>query len=117
MNQNRIQFPATIHKVTTLADGSIRVVADTRELGAEELGQLFAYLKAEGWLLFAPQAFKADELNLPEITADTAKKTPSQRLRASLFVLWSQGGKKESFESFYLTAMERFIEAVKEKLT
>lgn len=110
-----LQIPAVIHKVSTLVDGSVRITADTREMGAEQMANLFGLRNQEGWLLFAPSQFsKVPEL--PDVTPDTTRKSPSQRLRACLFILWQQGGKKENFEMFYLTEIEKIIESVKEKL-
>ncbi len=43
-------------------------------------------------------------------------KTPSQRLRASLYVLWEQRGSKGDFEEFYEDQMEKFIKRIKQEL-
>lgn len=45
-------------------------------------------------------------------------KTPSQRLRACLYVLWKTkpDGKSTNFETFYRNSMEDIIGGVKEKL-
>ena len=54
---------------------------------------------------------------MPEITLEENEKSPSVRLRNSLFVLHTQqSGKPEDFDSFYKRNMERFIQAVKDKL-
>ena len=47
----------------------------------------------------------------------TDGKTPSQRLRAVLFVYWKQHKQKEiEFDIFYVRYMNRLIEQIKEKL-
>lgn len=44
------------------------------------------------------------------------EKSPSQRLRAVLFVLWEQRGSKGEFEEFYKESIERVIKRIKEEL-
>jgi len=46
-----------------------------------------------------------------------SEKTQSQRLRAALYILWEQQKKNDiEFEEFYKIQMERFIQAVKDRL-
>ncbi len=46
------------------------------------------------------------------------EKTPSQRLRAALYIVWEQQRKDVvEFGEFYNTQMERIIEAVKERIS
>ena len=53
-----------------------------------------------------------------EVHKEMEGKTPGQRLRAVLFVLWKKKGQPEmfTFESFYSTQMEKIIEWVKQKI-
>ena len=44
------------------------------------------------------------------------EKTPSQRLRSALYILWEQQKKDIEFDEFYKQQMERFIRAVKERI-
>lgn len=50
------------------------------------------------------------------IESERETKTPGQRLRAILFILWKHENSKESFQSFYDHAMEKFIDHIKKKL-
>lgn len=43
-------------------------------------------------------------------------KTPSQRLRAVIFLLWEQSGKKVDQDEYYEIVMEKIIEQMKSKL-
>lgn len=43
-------------------------------------------------------------------------KTPSQRLRAVLYVLWERKGSNGEFEVFYVASMEKFINRIKQEL-
>lgn len=44
------------------------------------------------------------------------QKSPSQRLRASLFVLHEKSNVKQDFENWYADKMEYFITAVKKAI-
>lgn len=55
--------------------------------------------------------------DLPDLTEEDAGKSPAQRLRATLWRIWEQGGKQGDFELAYRRDMERIIEKLKERLT
>lgn len=59
-----------------------------------------------------------DEVPVGEekIDRELNTKTQSQRLRATLYVLWEQEGKQDSFDDFYRGKMESIIEWIKGKL-
>lgn len=112
-----VQFPALIEKIATLKDGSVRLVVDTRELQSEEMAKLFTLRKAEGWLLFAPTAIKAEDLDLPAIPRDPARnKSQAQRMKAVIYRLWEKAGSIGNFEMFYTSYTEKIINQIKEKL-
>ena len=67
-----------------------------------------------GWLLWSPNQFQTEDI--PKEQAEETQKTSSQRLRATLFVLWKQQGQKGDFEVFYREKMEKLIDMVKSKL-
>ncbi|GAC1499072.1 MAG: hypothetical protein NVS1B10_01410 [Candidatus Saccharimonadales bacterium] len=111
----KVTMPATLQKVETRSDRSVKLVFETRELG-EDAAILFKLAHSEGWLLYSSN--EVEETDVPDEKADsmTGTKTSAQRLRAALYVLFEQRGKKGDFEEFYRTRMERIIETVKEKL-
>jgi hypothetical protein len=51
-----------------------------------------------------------------EVKGEFDRKTPGQRLRATIYVWWQQAGEQGDFETFYLHKMEKIIEGVKSKL-
>ena len=53
---------------------------------------------------------------VPLEAAEDKTKTPSKRLRATLYVLWQQTGEQGDFEVFYREKMEKLIDFVKNKL-
>lgn len=73
-----------------------------------------------GWHGKAARVTIVPEEGTPEeiihVDSEREVKTPSQRLRAVLFILWQTEGKKGQFESWYQHKMETLIEHVKKKL-
>ena len=53
---------------------------------------------------------------LPPLTQEKGSKSPAQRLRGCLWVLWDKEGRKGDFEAFYCQKMENSINALKEQL-
>lgn len=96
---------AIIEKVQTMADHSIQLRLGLPEMSPDEMTKVFSVLNKE-----------VVEI---EFDADVDDKSPSKRLRATLYVLWEQKHKDEyqDFEVFYRTRMERLINQIKEKLT
>lgn len=98
---------AQIGKVSTMADGSIKIELHTQELSSEEMTKLFQLKKGE----------TLGEVEFPEDRSDP--KSHSQRLRAVLYRLWEQSGvdkDKIGHESFYRDKMENLIQHIKDKL-
>jgi hypothetical protein len=95
-----------IGTISTMADWGNKIVLYTPELSTEEMTALFMAKKQ--WI--------ADEIEF-EVWET---KTPSQRLRNSLFILYEQQykwwEKYKSFEAFYAYYMEKLIDQIKEKL-
>ena len=93
-----------IGTISTMSDWGMKIVLYTPELSVEDMTSL----------LQAKKQWIADEIEFEvwEI------KTPSQRLRNSLFVLYEQQykwwEKYKSFEAFYAYCMEKLIDKIKE---
>lgn len=51
-----------------------------------------------------------------EVKSETEAKTQSQRIRACIFVMWKQTGKKGTFEEFYQRKTEKIIDWLKTQL-
>lgn len=109
-------IPAILDKITTLKDGGTKTTFDTQELDDEEISYLFSLRNKMGWLYFV--ADQVDELEIPEDPPAEFKedKTPSQRLRAVMYILWNQLGRHGDFTDFYRIRMNKIIEEVKDKL-
>lgn len=112
-----LKVPAEISRVQTMADGGLRLFVDTQEINPDDKGLVMALHKKIGWFLFSEQELKQeDTLDLPEIKVEKGEKTPGQRLRAVLFLLWNKKKTTESFDSYYRDYINRVIEKLKEGL-
>jgi len=111
------QVQATVTKVSTFADHSLRLQVDTdRELSAEENALVFALYNKSGWFLFKESELKPEDVEVPEYVKEFKEdKTPSQRLRAVIYLNWKQNQIGTS-DDFYTRKMEEIIEHFKSKL-
>lgn len=110
------QVPAMLKGVSTLTDGGVSLRFATQEISKEEMAMLMGKSQTFGWLLFSEQAIREDELKLEEIRKDLKGKTPSQRLKAVLFVLYTESKADGSFEQYYERRMNEIIEQIKLRL-
>jgi hypothetical protein len=111
------QIPATLEGVAALKDGGMSVRFHTQEINPDEKVLLMRYFQKFGWLLFSEKAQDEDTLTLEDIRKDVGGKTPSQRLRSVLYILYQQSGRADlTFEQFYAEKMERIIDQLKGKL-
>lgn len=110
-----IVCPVIIGSVATRADGSIGLRLSTPELKPEEKTAFFEIQGHQLKMLLQPEGM--GEVELKEVKGEFDHKTPGQRLRAVLFVLWKQGTDEQGdFEEFYRRRMEQIIDHVKSKL-
>jgi hypothetical protein len=115
VKEKMIKIPAYFTGFSSKSDGSAGLRFATQELTAEQFADLKRDLNNFGWLLFKENDYSTDDL--PEEQADEDIKSPSKRLRATLWILSQQEGiRKEDFESYYRQKMEKLIDIVKAKL-
>lgn len=113
-----ISLPVIFEKMQPLVDRSWKLTFATRELFGKDVEELANRLGSEGWIVHSANN-DIETADIPEITADAGLegKTPSQRLRNSLYVLWEQRDKPGGdFDTYYLSQMNRLIESIKSKL-
>jgi len=118
MSKLIFQVPAEIGKVETLADKTLRLRVDTTmELPPEQEALIMQLRNKQGYFVYCEQDIKQDDLqDLPQIETVKGVKTPSQRLRAVLYLFWKQGTQVQTPEQFYDREMEKIIEHYKGKL-
>jgi hypothetical protein len=101
-----------------MADGGVRIVFDSQEIrDPAELAALFSMKKeALGFLLFKESEIIREDI--PDYDPDNfdEKKSPSERLRAVMYVFFKEQKKQGDFDSWYRGQMEKMIERYKEKL-
>lgn len=112
---SKFQVEAILEGVAPLKDGGVSLRFHTNEITKPQKVELMDYYQSFGWLLF-----KANEHQESEVPKELAKRdnrqSPSQRLRAVLFVYWKQLKGEGDFEAFYNQYIERFIDKIKENL-
>jgi len=111
------QTQSVVDKVQTMVDGGVKLTLVTQELSPHEMTELFALKGKLGWMLFKSAVIK--ETEVPEEPAQEFKtdKTPSQRLRAALYVYWDKStNKSKPFDALYKEWMEKKISEIKEYL-
>lgn len=102
-----------IGSVNSRADHSLRFSVETAEMSPQEGAVLLAMHGMAARVLIEP--LDADEGPVQvETKRDT--KTHSQRLRASIFMVWKTTGQTEPFEAYYAKAMEKLIDHVQSKI-
>lgn len=106
---------AEIGTVSSRADGSIAFRVITPELRPSEAGAVCGWHGKACRVTITP-----DEDAVPddaiEVRTERDMKTPGQRLRAVLYVLWKEEERKEPFEDYYKRSIEFAIDHFKKRL-
>jgi hypothetical protein len=94
-----------------------------QEVPPELLTKIIGNTGKTGWLSFLVGERRIDSLDiltLPDIEIEKGEKTKSQRLRASIYVLWQKekalNATKHTSEEYYNVKMEQLIDFIKEKI-
>jgi hypothetical protein len=110
-----LQFPATVSKVETKTD-YIRLWLDTQVLEPDDMAKIFKFHQNLAHVAIGALPVSLDQIEIPEIETEFKQdKTPSQRLRNTLFVVWEAQGKQGTFDDFYKKKIETLIIYLKEK--
>ena len=109
-----LSCPVILSSASTRADGSVGIRLSTPELKPEEKTAIFELQGLELTMFLKPA--DGQMTDLVEVKSELEEKTPSQRLRAVLFLLWKQQADAVEFEQFYRQKMNGIIEHLKLKL-
>lgn len=113
---NVFTIAASLDGVQPLKDGGVSLRFHTQETSTADKVTLMEFYQSFGWVMFSANQISED--NIPKTSASSDQgKSPSQRLRAVLYVYWQQQGGKGDFEAFYNQNLEYVINTYKEKLT
>src|SRR5258708_34110058 len=109
-----ITVSAVIGSVRAKVDRSISFNVSTPELTPDEKALFFELQNIVVSLLITPEGESIPEY---KVEKELTQKTPSQRLRAVLFVYWKQEKMEVvDFDQFYCNWMETFIDKIKAQL-
>lgn len=115
-----IILPAVLESYRSLKDRSVKISFETGELSPSQAGDIQGNILKAGFLAFKSDVFKENEKQLLEsieVDYDDKGKSPSQRMRSVLYVLWKKDGEGYSvFNHYYEAKMEKFIESLKKKI-
>ena len=122
MTSSILILPAAIEGVRTMKDRTMRIVIGTQELTPEHAAQLIShYNNGYGFIALKKEEFAQEErdtLEAIKLNADElGGKTPSQRLRNTLYVLYSHRPEGfNTFNAYYEHCIEQFIAHVKKQI-
>lgn len=114
-----ILLPAQIEGLTSRKDKTVRVTFGTQELSPADFGLLWQLNQKFCYIGIKEEIFRAEEVEAIENlkTEFEGQKTPSQRLRAVLFVNYEQNNEGyKDFTTYYAAKMEKICEHFKSKL-
>lgn len=114
---NAIRCEAQLTGFSSRVDGSLGFRGVTPELSSKEKANFMDLQGLLVELLIIPKDEKDAEL--VEVKGEIDCKSPSQRLRAVLFIYFKEHqkrGLKETFDTFYARHVEKLIEYVKTKI-
>ena len=112
-------FTGYIDSIRTLKDKSLKVVLESLEPDNDTVSKLVALNGVSVKILLSDKNIIAEQVEAVESlkVEEDSGKSPSQRLRAVLYVNWQQNKKGyEVFEDYYRSMLERIIVHYKGKL-
>lgn len=110
-----ISTPAIIEGLRARKDGSLGLSVSTPEMSPQEKALFFELQNINLDIVITPK----DEPNPEEYkieAGDLDTKSPSQRMRSVLFILWKQDNEGLEFPEYYRRHMEKLIEFLKSKI-
>lgn len=113
-----ILIAGQIENITTRKDKTLKLTIGTQELNPGQTGDIFTLNQDFCYFGIKQEPFTEPEQTLIDgLKAEINQRTPSQRLRAILYVHYEQNNKGyKDFGNYYAHEMERIIEHYKQKL-
>lgn len=113
-----ILIAAVVDKITTLKDNSVKITLDTQELTPARAGELFTLRNSLATVYISPAEITSREMaQVDAIEPEMPGKSPSQRMRNVMFLLWRQDHEGyNEFDGYYKSKMEKFIEELKNNI-
>lgn len=116
-----IILPGQLENVTSRKDRTLKLTIGTQELSPAYAGRVMAMANSYCFFSIKPEDFTVTEKEiLAQLKADqltNTGKTPSQRLRSTLYVLFTQNPEGfTKFDDFYIHHYSKIIEHFKSKI-
>lgn len=106
--------PSLLNTISFTKDRGLRLGYITQELTEEERIIIQRFHGSFGHMAFS--ANMVQDKDMPKYDAEDRTKTPSKRLRATLFRYWQQTNLGGDFNVFYRVHMEKLIDRIKREL-
>lgn len=112
----KFQLQAHIGSPLFKKDGSATLKFFTQEIADNQVVDILNMGRRDelGWLVWSPNPIQTTDLPTEPATDD--RKTPAQRQRALLFLIWKRNGAKGDFESYYRDRIDKNIQKLKLEL-
>jgi hypothetical protein len=113
-----ILLACIIDKITTLKDKSVKITIDTQELSPQNAGEIFTLMNTLATVYISPSEVTSREMaQVDAIEPEMPGKSPSQRMRNVMFILWKQDNEGyREFDMYYLKKMEDIINELKNNI-
>ena len=116
-----LQFPAIITSISTKMDCLKVTIETSGHPEGQHSVQLLEYQKSgvQGWFTFNVHEIQPEDIaDLPKLPrVEKGQKTPSERLRAIMFVAFTKDARGyKDFDEYYKARMEGFIDHIKKEL-
>lgn len=116
INTKVLQVPATLEGVSFLKDGGLSIRLHTKELPEDEKANTSTFYQKYGNFYFIVDGAD-DKVDFEIAQPDEFAKTPSLRLRNTIYVYYQQTAPHDiTFDEFYRQKMEKLITQVKQNL-
>jgi predicted SpoU family rRNA methylase len=115
----KLILESIVDGISTLKDGSLKVVLSTQEVDSTTAASLFNFRNKFCKVLISDSNITSLEAELVDNTSVAVGKKPkseSSRLRAVLFRMHEQSNSELDFEMFYKNEMNKIIEHYRSKL-
>ncbi len=113
-----ILIAAMVNTIRSLKDGSITISLETQELSPAKAGEIFSLRGRLVTVYLSPSDISSKELSLVDsIEPDMPGKSPSQRMRNVLWILFKQDAEGyEDFPHYYERKMNTYIDGLKQNI-
>ena len=119
---DKLLLNLTLHSHNSRADKSLRLIFVTQELPPEEFGLLYSWLHQYLHVLIKNAEITEDDIqeldqHPTDVTRFTTQRSPSQRLRGTLYKYWKELGLNTDFQSWYEQWVNETIVALNEHIS